>query len=235
MAQENKKLGDLYKEAFNDFEAQGNSYDWNDVEKRLDKMKFYKLSFTHFNIYYSLLIVTCFIASLISATHYFLVTVPRINSDTAVTATYPNSVKTGDESNKEELNSDTKGNENNEKSFKEESDRIVKKGNTTSKIKKENLLNKDYEGAESVNDKENTKNQSNKVKKESIIPTSANGNNEILKRDSVTIIPHVNKEKDSLKVHKPLKTPKKTVYITKQDTIFEYDTLKTKKNRRFRK
>jgi len=237
MKEENKKLGDLYKDTFKDFEEPGTGYDWNEVEKRLDKVKFYRLSFTHFNIYYSLLIITCFIASVTSAAHYFFVTVPKLNEQYSVIITDTVSVNSTIKIKKTYNNSEAaiKGREldNNRLLFKKEKSdspneqpRSQKPGDNKAAPPKNGIINADpktnYPQNFLINDGE--------------AEQSAGAEESTIKNDSITNVKApIPLAKDSLKNKKEPKTIKKTVYITKQDTIFEYDTLKTKKNRKFKK
>jgi len=234
MKEDNKKLGDLYKDVFKDLEEQGTGYDWNDMEKKLDRIQFYRLSFTRFNIYYSLLIITCFIASITSATHYFLVAVPRLNKQNTVIITdsvsVPSSGNTLNDPKTTIENRDlnnTMLQDNKKKTDPKSEQNYTQKLRENNAIKSQNSTTKaapttNYPQNFLINDGEmeqNSKADGTKANKDSI--TSANT--------------PIQQLKDTLKTPKEPKTINKTVYITKQDTIFEYDTLKTKKNRKFKK
>ena len=240
MKQENKKLGDIYKSAFKDLETPGADYEWNGVEKRLDRLKFHRLSFTHFNIYYSLLILGCFIASITSATHYFLVTAPTvakynaiITRDSVYTSATTRTYNKPDVSYSKPIKT-------------EQAQQASPTAPMPTSVYKEN--NK-FKAESNEPDNNILKNVTNTTKN-TLLPqnTSKNKNEEQFiipvpkesiagnkKADSIVAITPVKSDKDTLKPLKETKTSRKTIYITKQDTIFEYDTLKTKKNKKFKK
>ncbi len=229
MKDDHKKVEDLYKDAFSDFEVPGAGYDWNGIEKHLDKVKFYRLSLTHFNIYYSLLIATCFVASIITASHYFMVTVPYVKDHTTIVIKDKDSTSTLFQNKKgfKISNGDSEKNKKNIPSLKADpANESIK----TNKYKN-SPRNKDYAGAESASTSPDKNQPTNSSENPLVIPMPANKGT----KDSIAIVAPMHHEKDSLKTRKEPKTSKKTIYITKQDTIFEYDTLKTKKNKKFKK
>ena len=240
MEQENKTLGGMYKSAFKDLETPGADYEWNGIEKRLDRLKFYRLSFTHFNIYYSLLILGCFIASITSATHYFLVTAPTVAKYNAIikrdsvysTTTrtytipdvrYPNPIKT------EQAQQSTPTAPMPASVYKENNKLKAENNKPVNNNKLKNAANT---SSSNINTSNNTK---NKNEERFIIPLPKENITASKKTDSLVASTPVKSYKDTLKPLKETKTSRKTIYITKQDTIFEYDTLKTKKNKKFKK
>jgi len=212
MNEDRQNIGNIFKSTLENYNAQPEEGEWIMLDQKLTKVSFFRFSFSKFNIYYSILIVSTFIMSSTIFINSFINTENKsslenspvsikenkiITSDSIKTidpvASKENVITSNKEINKHDLNDESRGNKDGNKS-----------GNS---VKVE--LN-DFQKSSSPQTKDsvlirpsNKLTPSNSVEKETITTDPSNK----IKSDK----------------------PKKVVYISKQDTIIVYDTLNRKK------
>lgn len=216
MSKEYRNIGELYKERFEEFECPGDSSDWNELAYKLDKKEFFKFNISRFNIYYSSLIVITFILSVCVFVRHTILMEEDNNLETV------NPVS-GERRSAADLGSAIEDDEQGE-----------------TEVARKNPF---YNGS---NDGYRDSDNETKNALPSREGTSSSGSGDAMKKDTLVRVLTESKvitdtlkktsASDSISKVKPKVNPKpkKIVYITKQDTIVKYDTLRKKKRNKLK-
>jgi hypothetical protein len=195
-------LGNLFKKQIQNYQPEVTEEEWNTLELKLKKVNFLRFSLINFNIYYTLMLLSCFIFSGATFVDYFLL---RREPLQITTKSGPSSIQPKSEIEDKSL-LETEGN------FINQPNRTKRNFPENTAIVYDSLTNNLTNDSTRKNDFLHNDNKPIAEKNVSVNSSSYDNN----KADSLTI---------------PKVKPKKTLYITRQDTIIVYDTLSNKKRR----
>lgn len=215
MANDKENIGDIYQKAFQDagWDDPEDEQDWNAIALQLDKKRFFRFSWTRFNIYYSGLIVLSFLLIIFLFVRHIVI--EKEDSDLRHNTPSLISDSLGSERNSIQSSDATQNND-------------AKKTSENVTIQKTNS----YPGTQIPSEKNqvNATDQNQSVKdniSKNVDSVISNSNSLAVKPDTSVL----NKEKSVVVQNPAPKKPKKIVYITQQDTIKIVDTLRSKKLR----
>lgn len=208
----NRNLGELYNDEFFHLEEALEPHEISLMENTLDKTQFYRFNPFKFNVYYCLMIVSGFLITLSLAGHY----VYKMNQLQDLLETKGISTKTSfeeinlksNDSKKEDVKNNTTDN-----NFKNNNNNLNNKT-----LKQHRISNNNPELTINTAIKNE---QINKVTEPTL--NIANENSE-LKKNEVVPLPQESNIIDP-KIAKP--KPKRIVFVTQQDTLYQRDTIKT--------
>ena len=203
MISERNKIDELFEGAFGESSPiSGESTDWDSMEMKLETSRFYRFKISRFNIYYASLIALSFSFSLLVAVDYFFNKKPISAS----------SVSTIEEQKDKSIN-----NIDNNKSAEQQ---LLKDKNNS--LEKKQPFSKTKENILEVASSSDKKNSGNNITFDTLsnIPL-----NEIHTEPVNTTQPEVPLPKNQEK-------KKRIVYVSKRDTIYNYDTLRVEKRKK---
>jgi len=208
MTESDKNISQLLKSHLSKNESFIEKDEWKLTEIELYKKKFYKFSFSYFNIYYASVLVCTFLFTLTAGIIYF----SRLNDFTTLSSKEKR-LKKNDTSiletndvvlqNEERPEKETPTRKNSQRPMKKQ------KGQGEKVIENLNPLSNHLPTIDSSNLMDDSKNK---------------GASELLKT-------YTKKDSDNSVKKTVPKQETKVIYITKQDTIFKYDTLRVKKGK----
>ena len=194
-------LGDLFKKQVLNYQSEVSEEEWNSLEVKLKKINFLRFSITNFNIYYCLMILSCFIFNSSIFVDYFLLHSKdsQVTSISAPPSTQPKS-------------------EIEDKSPLKAGNNFINQPNRKKRDFAENTILHDS----IINNPNNDFAQKNVLHQDS-------GEINSEKNLNANFSSYENNNADSVAQRKV--KLKKTLYIIRQDTIVVYDTLSNKKRR----
>jgi hypothetical protein len=201
---DHNNLGDLFKKQVLNYQPEVSEEEWNSLEVKLKKINFLRFSLTNFNIYYCFMILSCFIFNSAIFVDYFLL--HRENPQVTSISVTPSTQSKSKIEDKSLLKT---GNNFINLPDRKKADPA---GNTILHDSIINYPNNDFAEKNIVHQDSGKINSEKNVN----INFSSYGNNRNNNVDSAA------QRKVNLK---------KTLYITRQDTIVVYDTLSNKKRR----
>jgi cytoskeletal protein RodZ len=215
MANDKENIGDIYQKAFQDagWDDPEDEQDWNAIAFQLDKKRFFRFSWTRFNIYYSALIVLSFLFMIFLFVRNIVI--EKENSDSRRNTPAVISDSLGSERNSIQTPDATQNND-------------AKKTSENVNVQKTNS----YPGTQIPSGKNqiNTADQNQSVNDNvsKTTDSTVTSSNSLNTKPDTSVL---NKEKSVVVQNPAPKKPKKIVYITQQDTIKIVDTLRSKKLR----
>lgn len=243
---ENRNIGDLIKERLESYEDNDINQDWLETELKLHKLKFLKFSLTNFNVYYcSFILATFALTSTVFIKTFFFnnnIQLPPETTSSVITDSLSNNnhksaPKVDLLENSGEESSQNKNNKNEPDLFENKTSGIVPNNplnkKETSSLKK--TSQQTLSPKQKINNNQsstNTSTTTNKTTDNNTKTTTTTADNIVPSIDKPSInsqpgTSSTNTVKDNLNL---TPSPKKNViYITKQDTIEVYDTLRRKK------
>jgi hypothetical protein len=270
----NKNIGDLFKDKLESYEDSDINQDWDEMELKLNKLRFVKFSFTHFNIYYCSFALATFVLSsaVFIKTFFFQGDIQsNINSSAISDSTWNSKDESQIGSIADITENSTVGKKDKKASLKANASTFIdeKEGASLEKLNNKNIntLGKfnaldNNKSSNSFSDKEavpaekpNNKSigSSDKINaSDKNNPSSTDiGNDHITNKNSDNIahspdqtngnVSHSSDQTTDKKQSSPSETntvidnlnipapKKKVIYITKQDTVEVFDTLRRKK------
>jgi len=198
---DHNNLGDLFKKQVLNYQSEVSEEEWNSLEVKLKKINFLRFSITNFNIYYCLMILSCFIFNSSIFVDYFLLHSKdsQVTSISAPPSTQPKS-------------------EIEDKSPLKAGNNFINQPNRKKRDFAENTILHDS----IINNPNNDFAQKNVLHQDS-------GEINSEKNLNANFSSYENNNADSVAQRKV--KLKKTLYIIRQDTIVVYDTLSNKKRR----
>jgi hypothetical protein len=206
------KLGELFRTTFEEHHAPLESEDWEGLNTKLQRRNFFKFNALQFNVYYASMIIFCFMVCAGIGSHYTYTTFLRTDDN----------ITKKEHSKQELLVSDIENNSGTTVLIKEK-DALNNRRPLSSIPKNEGIYSKGNKNTEASNDTSLIPKGSIEKKVKEI------ENQRIPPEVSPTISIHHHVNSDSLK---PKQKTKRTLYITKQDTIIQYDTIPSAKKKK---